>query len=143
MRSLFVTKNLSLNFPPFSFFNKEYGGVPGKPSRGKSHFWQTGNYMRTMQTENNFYIATLFCQACRQYQCEKCSNVHKLLNYLSGHKIIWAEEVKSVQAVFDMKGLDRLRSMKNRLRCSMSTMISRVAVYMFWLVIESKPARAL
>ncbi|XP_060585809.1 uncharacterized protein LOC132741614 [Ruditapes philippinarum] len=51
--------------------------------------------------------ADKFCPTCNEFQCLDCSNVHYTHAFLKSHKLVNANEVKTKQGSFDMKGLDQ------------------------------------
>lgn len=59
--------------------------------------------------KNKDKIAGLFCETCGQYQCEDCCSVHDLLDFLSGHEIVPANEAKTVKSAFFTKGMGKCK----------------------------------
>lgn len=58
---------------------------------------------------NKDTVAGLFCKTCAQYQCEECSGVHQIFEFMSNHEIVPADEAKPIQPTFDMKGMDKCK----------------------------------
>ncbi|XP_060565599.1 uncharacterized protein LOC132724685 [Ruditapes philippinarum] len=52
-------------------------------------------------------VAEKFCSSCNEFQCLDCSNVHYTHAFLRNHKLVNANEAKTKQGSFDMKGLDQ------------------------------------
>ncbi|XP_060556732.1 uncharacterized protein LOC132717315 [Ruditapes philippinarum] len=52
-------------------------------------------------------VAEKFCSTCDEFQCLDCSNVHYTHAFLRNHKLVNANEAKTKQGSFDMKGLDQ------------------------------------
>ncbi|XP_060576115.1 uncharacterized protein LOC132733482 [Ruditapes philippinarum] len=57
--------------------------------------------------KNKRTAAEKFCSACDEFQCLDCSNVHYTHAFLRNHKLVNANEAKTKQGSFDMKGLDQ------------------------------------
>ncbi|XP_060564350.1 uncharacterized protein LOC132723610 [Ruditapes philippinarum] len=51
--------------------------------------------------------AEKFCPTCNEFQCLDCSKVHYTHAFLKSHKLVNANEAKTKQGSFDMKGLDQ------------------------------------
>ncbi|XP_060585807.1 zinc-binding protein A33-like [Ruditapes philippinarum] len=56
---------------------------------------------------NKQTTADKFCPTCNEFQCLDCSKVHYTHAFLKSHKLVNANESKTKQGSFDMKGLDQ------------------------------------
>ncbi|XP_060585810.1 uncharacterized protein LOC132741615 [Ruditapes philippinarum] len=57
--------------------------------------------------KNKQRTADKFCPTCNEFQCLDCSKVHYTHAFLKSHKLVNANEAKTKQGSFDMKGLDQ------------------------------------
>lgn len=87
--------------------------------------------------KNKDTVAGLFCRTCGQFQCIECCSVHEVLDYLSGHEIVPADDAKKIKPAFDMQGLDKCKDHEkyfedfcadhNMLCCSTCVLVSHRA----------------